>query len=392
MLDATGFKRKSYADLYDEMETKAKEMFGANVNTSALTPLGIILRIVAWFLSFAWQDAEDVYNSAYINTAAGNQLDRLGPHVGITRNMEQWATGALQIMGTPNYTVPAGFRGATAFDTFFETMEDCELDGAGEGTVAIQSVEPGRIGNVGAGSITVIVNPDANVTSITNPAATEGGREKETDKEFRERFVSSVAGGGAATLPSLYSALLRTPGVRAATVIENFTNSVDADGRPAKSFQAYVLGGTAADIGQTLLDTKAAGIETYGDESVVVQDIGGNSHTVKFSYAVEVEIHVKVTVTKSASYPADGDAQIESAIVQYIGGEDTDRQIYIGLNMGDDVIHFQVAKAVGSIQGVEDAVVELSTDGVTWSDSNIAVDPEEVAQTSHTIIQVVQAP
>lgn len=49
LLNETGFQRQTYSELLDGMEDKAKELFGEDINTSSKTPLGIILRIFAWF-------------------------------------------------------------------------------------------------------------------------------------------------------------------------------------------------------------------------------------------------------------------------------------------------------------------------------------------------------
>ena len=48
-LTESGFLRPSYADLLDAFEVKAKELFGSTVNLSVRSPLGIFLRIFAWF-------------------------------------------------------------------------------------------------------------------------------------------------------------------------------------------------------------------------------------------------------------------------------------------------------------------------------------------------------
>ena len=68
-LTERGFLRPSYADLLDAFEVKAKELFGSTVNLSVRSPLGIFLRIFAWFAGLTWQLAEDVYNSGFIDTA-----------------------------------------------------------------------------------------------------------------------------------------------------------------------------------------------------------------------------------------------------------------------------------------------------------------------------------
>lgn len=391
MLDANGFKRPTYSELYAEIEADAKTKYGETANTSDRSFLGRILRLFAWFLSKVWQDTEASYYSGYKNTAEGVQLDRLAPQVGITRNLATWAQGTLQITGAASYTVSAGFRVATVAGTIFETLAPIVLNGSGQGSGTIRALEAGTNGNVAANTITVVVNPDANVTSVTNPAATIGGQDKETDLEMRNKWTDSLAGGGAATIDAVRAALLRVAGVRAAVVIENDTSATDSAGRPPKSFEAYVLGGTAADIGQAILGSKAAGIESYGSESVVVNDLAGNAKTMKFTYAEEVAVYVRLTVTKNSAYPSNGDVQLTNAAVRYIGGEATTGQLYAGLNMGEDVIYSRIIAAAYSVPGVEDVAVEVSTNGSTWTQANVVIDPQEVAQTSASLITVVSS-
>ncbi|MFB6475783.1 baseplate J/gp47 family protein [Paenibacillus glucanolyticus] len=386
MLNATGFKRKTYADLLVEIETQARSVFGENVNTSARSALGIILRIFAWFLSLLWQDAEDVYHSGYKDSAEGVNLERLGPYVGITKIPEQSATGTIEITGTPLYTVQSGFRITTETEELFETLEDVTLDVSGKGTAPIVAIIPGQSGNRAANSITIIVNPDANVTSVTNSMPTTGGREKETDTEFRARWDQSVAGGGAASLDALRGALLRIENVRAAAVIENNTMVPDGAGRPPKSFQAYILGGDEQVIAETIFKTKSGGIESHGDIFRQVTDLGGYEHTIRFSHAQEVAIQVKVDITKNDSYPADGDEQIRSALVRYVGGEDSG-SYYNGLNMGAQVVYTRLISAVYSVEGVEDVTIQVGTNGVFGSE-NVLIEPYEVAQLSDTDIEV----
>ncbi|ULO08942.1 baseplate J/gp47 family protein [Paenibacillus sp. 19GGS1-52] len=381
MLDSTGFKRLRFDDLFAQMEDKAKETFGDTINTSIRSPMGIILRIFAWFLAIIWSTAEDVYNSGYIPTATGNNLDRLGPQVGITRTLAQWASGQITITGIPGYVVPAGFRASTASGVVFETLEAVTLT-AGTGTVAIEALEAGAGGNWGTGMITVVVNPVPDIINVINAAPITGGREKETDAEFRNRFDQSVAGGGAASVDALRGGLLRLPTVRAAAVIENTTMTTDSVGRPAKSFQSYVLGGDEQEIADTIFATKSGGIESYGAISVQVEDLGGQPHTVKFSRAAEVAIKVSVTVTKNDQYPADGDEQVRSAIIRYIGGTDAVGSYYNGLSMGGSVVYTRLISAVYSVEGVEDVALTVGKVTGSLGSSNVVTQAYEVAQTT----------
>lgn len=371
------------------METKAKtaEAFGPEANTAESTPLGAILRVSAYFLAQLWEGVEDVYNSGYKNTAAGVQLEKLGPYVGVRKTQAQRAIGTLTITGTPDIVVPAGFRVATETDVIFETAASVTLL-SGSGTVQIRAVEAGTAGNVPAGAITKIVNPSADVTAVSNTAGTSGGREKETDEEFRTKWDASVSGGGSATVDAIRSAVLRVSGVRAAAVFENNAMTPTSEGQPGKSFQTFVLGGEPQAIGDAIFSRGAGGIETYGTQSVTVTDLSGRPHTVKYSPAVVVRVYARITVTRNASYPADGDARIRSVLVRHVGGEDTDGTIYAGLSMGDDVIYTRLIAAMYAVPGVEDVALELSTDGATYAPANINISPSQVAQLDASDIEV----
>ncbi|QCT03281.1 baseplate protein [Paenibacillus algicola] len=387
MLDRTGFKRRRFQDLFEEMEDKARETFGDQINTSERSPLGIILRLFAWFLAKLWGTAEDVYNSGYKNSAAGNNLDRLGPYSGVTRILEQWATGEVVLTGTAGKTIETGFQAATETGVYFETLEDVVIGPAGTVTAAIEALDSGSQGNVAAGAITIIVNPNPDITAVSNPERTQGGREKETDAEFRDRMDQAVAGGGAASLDALRGALLRLDNVRAAAVIENNTMQADPVGRPAKSYQAYVLGGDDQAIAEMIFQKGAAGIESHGDITVQVPDLGGYVHDVKFSRAEEVQLQISVDVTKNDSYPADGDEQIRSALVRYVGGEDGG-SYYNGLNMGASVIYTRLISAVYSVPGVEDVSVLVGS-GNNLQPANVQIQPFQVAQVRATDIEVI---
>ncbi|GBF73044.1 hypothetical protein PA598K_01329 [Paenibacillus sp. 598K] len=379
MLDSRGFKRLRFDDLLSQMEDKAREAFGDTVNTSVRSPLGIILRIFAWFLAMSWSNAEDVYNSGYIPTATGNNLDRLGPQVGITRTQAQWASGLLTITGTPGYIVPAGTRVTTRLGIEYETTTAVELED-GTATVPIEALEAGASGNVAAGTITILVNPVPDILTVNNATAVTGGREKETDAEFRQRFDLSVAGGGAASVDALRGALLRLPSIRAATILENYGMTPDA-GRPPKSFEAFVLGGEDQEIADTIFSVKSGGIEPYGAISVQVTDLGGQPHTVKFSRAAEVAMLVEVEVTRNAQYPIDGDEQVRAAIIRYIGGEDAAGTYYNGLSMGAPVVYTRLVAAVYAVEGVEDMTLRVGKTSGSMAMGNVSIAPHEVART-----------
>jgi Uncharacterized homolog of phage Mu protein gp47 len=80
-----GFRRKTYQDIIADMEAKAKDLFGADIDLSSASSLALFLRVVAFALSLLWQVAERVYYSAYIDTATGQSLDYAVKYAGISR-------------------------------------------------------------------------------------------------------------------------------------------------------------------------------------------------------------------------------------------------------------------------------------------------------------------
>lgn len=388
LLSEKGFKRKTYEEILSEMEADARFEYGEDIITDETSPLGKFLRINAKQLEALWEDAEGVYFSSFRNTSRGIQLDRLGPQSGgINREQKRPSNGYVKLKGTPGHTQEAGFPVSTKHEVVFMTTTTVTLDTNGEGLVQIECTKAGAIGNVGANTITVIVNPNPDIQSVTNPEKTKDGRETETDWEFRDRADKTVQGGGSATLDAIRSAVLRVSAVRSATVIENDKEVADSAGRPPKSFQVYVLGGDRKEIAQAIFKNKAGGIQSHGDVTEIVTDLAGTDHTVKFSYAQEVNIGVKLTIRKNLQFPLDGERQVKSALVRYVGGLDYDGSLYTGLGMGDDVIYAKLVASAMKIAGVDDVELTVGKDA-TKLPQNIAIEPYQVAQLNVNDIEV----
>lgn len=383
-LTAQGFKRKTYPDILSSMQARARAFFGEDINLTDRSPLGLFIQVIAWDQSRIWEEVEKVYHAQHVDSAEGTQLDGVAKRISLTRRPAEKAIGTITITGTADTVITAGaLRVSTKTGVEFDLAEDVTIPETGTVDAAIIAILAGKSGNVQPGTITEIITPLAGVTAVTNAAATAGGRDIETDYEFYNRYLLSLSSAGASTIDSIRAALLNVPGVRAANVVENMTSETDGEGRPPKSIQCYVLGGESQDVAETIFSTKAGGIETWGEESVTVKDDSGQEHAIKFSYAAEVQIYVKLTITRSLKYRSDGDERVTTEIVQYIGGEDADGTVYVGLGMRQKVVYTKVIERVYQIEGIDDVDLELSTDGVAWVRTNIDILSNQVATTSH---------
>lgn len=159
MLDETGFQRQTYSELVDSMEDRAREQFGEDVNTSSKTPLGIIIRIFAWFLAGLWDIAERVYNSGFVSKSEGVQLDRLGSNSGITREPAAESVVNLSFTGEPGIVIEEQTQFTTESGIYFELIEDVVIEANGTGSGTAVSLSKGVINNVAANTITVQAEP-----------------------------------------------------------------------------------------------------------------------------------------------------------------------------------------------------------------------------------------
>ncbi|MED4933985.1 baseplate J/gp47 family protein [Heyndrickxia coagulans] len=389
MLDRNGFSKETYSDLIDEMEAKAKELFGEDINTKAYTPLGIILRIFAWFLSILWDNNERVYNSRFIKKAEGIQLDYHGGNRNLPREPATNSYTTLQFTGVPGYLIETGREFTTKSNIYFMLIEDVTLDSSGNGSGQAVSVETGSNNNVAANTITEQAEPVEEIYTVTNPVPATGGTDRESDDNYKKRLLQANEGGGKSTANAVISALLNVPGVQSATAVFNKTMAVDADGNPPKSIHAYVLGGTKEDIAEALFNSVSGTSQTVGQQEVTVTDISGYDHVVRFDYAEEVPIYVRLTIKTNAKFEADGIEQLKNKIVEKIGGVDSDGIIQNGLEMGQTVVISQLYNAVYQVNGLDDVTIEIGTDSTNLGTSNILIAQRQVARASFDNIEVI---
>ncbi|MGW8784991.1 baseplate J/gp47 family protein [Heyndrickxia sporothermodurans] len=389
MLDKNGFQKKTYSEIVDEIEEKAKEKFGEDTNTKAFTPLGIILRILAWFFAIVWDNIERVYNSRFIKKSEGVILDFHGGDRGIKRDPATYSYVTLEFTGEPGYSIETETQFTTNSDIYFMLIEDVTLDENGKGRGQAVSIEPGAMYNVAANTITEQAEPVEEIYTVTNPEASAGGTDQEEDVYYKSRLLQANEGGGKSTANAVKSALLNTPGVRAANAIFNKTMQTDADGNPPKSVHAYVLGGTREDVAQSLFDSVSGTSQTVGAQAVEVTDIAGDKHIMRFDYAEEVPIFVRIQIVATPEFETDGVEQIKDNIIEKIGGTNASGIVRNGLSMGQPVILSQLFYSVGKVNGINDVIIQIGKSWDSLIENNITISKYQVAYTSVDNIEVI---
>lgn len=152
------------------------------------------------------------------------------------------------------------------------------------------------------GAITKIVKTVAGLESVINVGSYIAGRLTETDVEFRQSYADKIYNRSSAMLESIKSAILENvQGVESVAPYENYTDATDSMGRPPHSIEIVVDGGSATEIAQQILNTKAGGINTFGDVETVLPGVYGEDITVRFNRPTYVYVWFQVGVTLSGS-------------------------------------------------------------------------------------------
>lgn len=377
-----GFVRRTYEEILNGKIQRAKELFGEEIDTSDLTPLGKYLRVNAYDQAIAEEEIEAVYFARFPNTASGQSLDRLLVFGGITRNPATAAVYSVTVQGTAGYVIPVGFLVGTDADLTYYSVAEATIGADGSCTIIVECTEPGTVGNVNASAINQAVNPDASISAVAGVECLSVGTEEESDAALRERLKTALTGSGGSNENAIRAALLRIPTVQYAAVVVNETGGTDGEGRPAHSFEVYVQGGDDyhQEIAEAIFSMRPIGIQTVGDIAVTVIDASGNEKTIRFSETPNTSVMVRASIKTGTSFPSDGTAQIEANIISYINA----------LGVGSSLVLSSIYGHIYSVTGVQEVIsLELSTDGgSSYSTANVTVPAYGVIVCSGASVEV----
>ena len=230
-----------------------------------------------------------------------------------------------------------------------------------------------------ANTITSIQTPKTGWDAVTNPTAVVPGEDVETDEELRERFRQSKYIRATNILEALYSDLISLSNVIEVQIYENDTDVVDSNGVPAHSFLPIILGGDPLDIAESIWKNKPLGIRSYGNTTQTIYDSQGFPHEIGFERPNPVNIFIRMDLTTNSNYPQNGDDLIRSTLASYF---------ISNFGIGDDVIYSRLYTPINSVPGHAVNSLEVSTNGTTWTTSNVVIAFNAIAnlQSSNIVI------
>jgi len=168
-----------------------------------------------------------------------------------------------------------------------------------------------------AGTLTEIATPSPGWNTITNPLDAAVGNLEESDSSARVNREEQLQKAGGATPGGIRSQIDSVVGVISVQDYENTSLLPDINGLPGKSFEMVVWDGVdqAADnneIAQAIWDSRAGGIEPFGNTSGIAIDSENVSHTMYFSRAVGRDVWLELDISTNEDY--GGDSLLKEAI------------------------------------------------------------------------------
>lgn len=188
----------TYDEILNSMKKAYFEEKGENVKN--YSELDLRFKAVASEIYSVCAYNDFILKQGFPQTATGEYLERHAALRGLTRKKASCAKGTLtfSLSNAVSYKIriPAGTVCSVDSRPFlqFATDESAEINANTKSvTVKATALRAGDDHNVPAGTVTVIVNPTANLKTVTNDAAFSGGGDDESDESLRERLLSSYS-------------------------------------------------------------------------------------------------------------------------------------------------------------------------------------------------------
>ena len=371
-----GFTVKSAAEITADLDAKFVGTFGSQFDTSAESPDGQLIGVVAKLLEDVWQQAEGAYNAYSPSNAYGVGLDKVAEINGITRITNLPTSVAITFSGTAGTVVPAGYIVKTVDGLEFATVAVAVIPAI----VTAKCTTQGAI-RILANEVHVLTPAIAGLTGATNLEPGITGIVREEDPAFRARRENSTISRGTSSIDAIYEGVksLNLPYI---AIIEN-TTSATVDGVPANSFLVVVEGGTPAEVSQVIYDNKPQGITSYGSIVTVVNDSKGYPHNIGISRPTPIDISVTTSITNLPGASVDSATLVKAAIVDYVND----------INISEDVYwsyFFSAILAVVPNIKINSLQIKFTVGG-TFGTTDLVLTPQQRARTdaSKVVVSVV---
>lgn len=368
-----GFIMKRLDFIVQEKTDAVKAVFGDDYVVEGSTPGGQAIQVLSLSDSRLWQAAEAAANNADIDKAFGAGLSGIVKLTNTLRREDKATViKAVTLTGSPNTVIPAGSLARTTDGNTAKTLKQTTIGAGGTVSVDFEALEVGPL-QFPVNSLVEIVTPVAGWTGVTNQNETVLGQFEEKDGPLRVRAKQSIGSQGRYQIPSLAGALRTLDGVVHVNILDNKTDTTDADGVPARTFETIVYGGDDQEIGEAILYHTPFTVGSSGAHQITVIDEDGFPQVVHYRRPDEYPIAILLDITIDDDFPATGEQDIKDALVAYA---------LENFAVGKDVIYNRLYTPINTVAGVvvDNFQIAVSTRTPTYAMDDIPISIRQIAQ------------
>jgi len=318
----TGFSRPSVQDLLALIEADQRAEISQTLDLSSDSVLGQSNGIIARHLGVAWEALEAVHDGGDPDRAEDDALTSLSKITGTDREGASSSRVSTRVTLALGTTLEAGTHFAHVTgkpDVRFTPAADFTAPGPADPAdydLVFVSEQTGPV-QAPNGTLTVIATPVVGWSAVTNTQDASLGRASDDNQDLRIRREAGLQRSGSSSVDAIRADVLAVENVTSCQVFENFTDAVDAQGLPPKSFRVVIFDDAGADdnaIAQAIWESKPGGIQPIGVETATAIDKNGTPHTMKFfSRAAAVPIWIEFDLTARDGYVGATDFKLSVA-------------------------------------------------------------------------------
>ena len=368
-----GIHVQTFQEIYDELATGYRTIYGEDINLDADSPDGQRVAIETQLVLDSQSFGALLYNQFDPDFSMGQALNSLIKLSGITRRAATRSQVDVTVITDRPLTLPVDYAVEDDLGQSWSTLAVRTLP---QGTTTV-TLFAENFGAVEADPATVVqpVTVVIGVLSVTNPTAATVGIDEETDQDLRIRRNLSLETPQSSSTGRMFTALTSVPNVTDVAVYENDTSTTDANGIPAHSLWVVVEGGAVADIVESMAKNKTGGKGMVGAVSGNFSEVftrpNGTTFTIVSSMTFDRPTFVPVLVRLNATFINLSLPIADAAIQQEIASK--------RFSIGDNLLAadlYQLAFRAGT--NFIPTALEISRDGgVTYTDGQLVSDLDE---------------
>lgn len=351
------------AGLWEVMRTA----FGADLNADSRTPQGQLVTSLTAIIQDRDNASVELGNNFDPRYAVGQFQEALAAIYFLTRKTATKSIAQLEFVGIAGTIIPQGFAMVDDAGIEWLCVNSTPLSAA---LVEFACAVSGPI-QAAPRTIRTFKQTIDGIDRAENPDAAAAGSNEESRANFETRRYNSVAANSKNMNSSVRGSVDNLPGVIDVYVDDNFTDNTVTKGSTnypmiRNSLLVSVVGGDDQAIAEQIVIKGGTGCSFVGNTSVIWKDTSVPAsqppeYTVKFLRPDHVTVMMRLRVVDPSSISLISlEAAKSSIISEFQTG--SNRARIGGLAVG---ANFMVGLDAATIRPVS---LEMSTDGVTWSE------------------------